>query len=382
MHISDVSLSPPVSSVLNPGYTFAHFVIGRSNETAATIAAAVSAAPGRAFNPLFLFGETGLGKTHLMQAVAHGALEHRPHSRVVYVTAEQFMTELVQAIQRGDLESFRERYHRVEMLLVDDVHTLAGQREAQEGFAEAFAALYKAGRQVVVTSDRPPEAIAAGAAAGLEGVGGVAHQLTGQFRLGKVVDISTPDVEHRSSILRAKVQEEGLGASIGTDVIALIADAVRSNVRALEGALVRVLAYSRLRERPVTIALAREALRIDPRGPAASRRGAARVQDVVAAEWRVTPEALVSKRRSHDLLAPRQVAMFLCRELLSMTLDAVGEAFGGRDHSTVVNALDRLAQAMRRDPALVERVNSVRRAVQQRETPPSVPVVAGPEGER
>jgi chromosomal replication initiator protein len=352
-----------VPTALNPRYTFAQFVIGRSNETAAAVAAAVAAAPGRTYNPLFLYGDTGLGKTHLMHAVAHAALEQRPHARTAYVAAEQFTAELVQAIHGGTLSTFRDQYHRVDMLLVDDVHTLAGRREAQEAFAQAFSALYDAGRQVVVTSDRPPEAI------------GVADQLAGRFRLGKVADISLPDAEHRAAILRAKVRDEDLAGTVGEDVIALVADAVRSNVRAMEGALVRLLAYSRLRDRPVSLALAREALRIDPRGPAAFRRGAARVQDLVAAEWRVTPEALVSKRRSHDLLEPRQVAMYLCRELLDMTLDAVGGAFGGRDHSTVVNALDRLAQAMRVNPALVERIDRVRRGVRQRETPPSMPAI-------
>ncbi len=349
---------------LNPRYTFAHFVIGRSNDAAAAVAAAVASAPGRTYNPFFLYGDTGLGKTHLMHAVAHAALEQRPQARVTYVAAQQFTTELVLAVQSGAMDAFRDSYHRADLLLVDDVHTLAGQREAQEAFADAFSVLYEAGRQVVVTSDRPPEAV------------GVADRLAGRFRLGKVVDISLPDAEHRAAILREKVSAEGLTTSVGPDVIQLIADAVRSNVRALEGALVRVLAYSRLRERPVTLALAREALRIDPRGPAASRRGAARVQDIVAEEWRVTPEALVSKRRSRDLLEPRQVAMYLCRELLDMTLDAVGSAFGGRDHSTVVNALERLEAAMRRDPALAARVDGVRRAVRQRETPPSMPAIA------
>jgi chromosomal replication initiator protein len=353
-----------VPSGLNPRYTFGHFVIGRSNDAAAVVASAVASAPGRTYNPFFLHGDTGLGKTHLMHAIAHTALEHRPHGRVTYITGQQFTSELAHAVQSGDMETFRDRYHRAEMLLVDDVHTLAGHREAQHAFVDAFAALYDAGRQIVVTSDRPPETV------------DIADGLARRFRLGKVGDISLPDVEHRIAILEEKVGAEGLTDAIGQDVIHLIADAVRSNVRVLEGALVRLLAYSRLRARPVTVALAREALRIDPRGPAASRRGVARVQDVVAAEWNVTPEALISKRRSRDLLEPRQVAMYLSRELLDMTLSAVGEAFGGRDHSTVVNALDRLETALSRNPLLADRIDRVRRLVRQRETPPSTVVAA------
>jgi chromosomal replication initiator protein len=358
-----------VPSALNPRYTFAQFVIGRSNDAAAAIAAAVAAAPGRAYNPFFLYGGTGLGKTHLMQAVAHAALEHHVQGPVVYVAAQQFTTELVHAIQSAALDEFHDRYHHVQMLLIDDVHTLAGQREAQEAFADAFAALYEAGRQIVVTSDRPPETV------------GVADRLAGRFRLGKVVDISLPDLEHRTAILRAKVEAEGLTGTIDQETIHLLADAVRSNVRALEGALMRLLAYSRLRNRPIDADLAREALRIDPRGPAATRRGAARVQDLVASEWGVTPEALISKRRSHDLLLPRQVAMYLCRHVLDMTLDAIGEAFGGRDHSTVVNSLERLEHAMRSDTTLHHRIDRVRSLVRQRETPPAMPAISADDTE-
>jgi chromosomal replication initiator protein len=356
-----------VPSALNPRYTFAEFVIGRSNDAAAAVAAAVAAAPGRAYNPFFLYGGTGLGKTHLMQAIAHAALERRPQGPIVYAAARQFTTELVQAVQAGESVRFRDQYHHVHILLIDDVHTLAGQQGAQEAFADVFAVLYESGRQIVVTSDRPPEAV------------GVADRLAGRFRLGKVLDISLPDAEHRAAILASKVEAEGLGDQIDQATIRLLADAVRSNVRALEGALMRVLAYSRLRNRPIDVDLARDALRIDPRGPGASRRGAARVQDLVAADWEVTPEALVSKRRSHDLLRPRQVAMYLCRDVLDMTLDAIGEAFGGRDHSTVVNALDRLETEMRRDRELADRVGRLRGVVRQRETPPSMPVISDEE---
>ncbi len=187
--------------------------------------------------------------------------------------------------------------------------------------------------------------------------------LAGRFRLGKVADISLPDAEHRAAILRSKVLAEGLADAIAEDVIALVADAVRDNVRALEGALIRLLAYARLRERPVTPSLAREALQIDAEAARRARHGAVRVQDLVAAEWGVTPEALISKRRSRELLEPRQVAMLLCRQMLGMTLSSTGEAFGGRDHTTVINSLARIDAARRGNPALDNRIQTVREAL-------------------
>lgn len=343
----------PVASALNPRYTFAHFVIGRSNDRATAIASAVAATPGRAYSPLFLHGNSGLGKTHLMQAVAHAARARNPAERISYLTAEQFTVELVAAVQDGHLDAFREHYRRAEILLMDDVHFLDSQREggAREIFAELFDARYEAGVQVVVTSDRPPEAVG-----GLE-------MLAGQFRLGKVADISLPDAEHRAAILRSKVRAEGLADAMSEDVIVLVADAVRDNVRALEGALIRLLAYARLRGRPVTPALTREALRIDANAARRSRHSAALVRDLVAAEWGVTPEALISKRRSRELLEPRQVGMLLCREMLGMTLSSTGEAFGGRDHTTVLNSLARIDAARRRDPALDTRIQAMREAL-------------------
>jgi len=340
-----------VAGALNPRYTFASFVIGRSNEDATAIASAVASMPGRAYNPLFVYGNSGLGKTHLMQAVAHAALERNPVARISYLTAEQFAVELSASVQAGGFDAFRDHYRRAEVLLVDDVHFLDARLGARDAFAELFAARYEAGVQIVVASDRPPESVG-----GLE-------MLAGQFRLGKVADISLPDAEHRAAILRSKVLAEGLADTIAEDVIALVADAVRDNVRALEGALIRLLAYARLRGRPVTPSLAREALQINAEAARRARHGAARVQDLVATEWGVTPEALISKRRSRELLEPRQVAMLLCREMLGMTLSSTGEAFGGRDHTTVINSLARIAAARRGNPALDNRIQALRDAL-------------------
>ena len=293
-----------------------------------------------------------------MHGVAHAAIERRTHARVVYVTGERFVSASSSAqSNRAPWGRFGGSVSRREHASLDDLHSLAGHREAQEAFADAAADVFEAGHQVVVTSDRPPEAVEVG-------------RYTARFRLGKVADLSLPDAEHRAAILRAKVRTGGLESTIGDDVIRMLADTIRSNTRVLEGALVRVVAYSQLRGQPVTVGLAGEALRIDLGRPTTARRGAARIQDVVAGEWRVTPEALISKRRSHDLLEPRQVAMYLCRDMFGMTLDAIGAAFGGRDHSTVVNALDRLASNLQTTPLLAGRIERARQLVQQAEVPP------------
>jgi chromosomal replication initiator protein len=325
---------------LNPRYTFAQFVVGASNDAAVASASAVAASPGRAYNPLFVFGETGLGKTHLMQAVAHAVLERRPVARVAYVSAESFATELVSAVQQGEAAVFHERFARAELLLVDDVHILAGRAAAQAAFAEVFRAQYEAGRQIMLTSDRAPTSL-----------GGLDAALVGQFKWGKVVDVSRPDAAHRLAIVRAKV-----GAAVPADVAAFVAEHVRTNVRALEGALVRVVAHAEVRGSAVTVALAREALRVE--GPVAPTTV---VERAVAAEWSVvgpspTPELLHSKRRTRALVEPRQVAMYLCREVLGMTLHDIGAVFGGRDHSTVIHAVDRVKARVASEPQFAQRV--------------------------
>jgi chromosomal replication initiator protein len=328
--------------VLNPTYTFAHFVIGKSNDLAAASATAVAARPGRTYNPLFIYGETGLGKTHLMQAVAHEVLARHPETRLVYVSAEQFTNDLVSSMQQADLSPFRARYHTADLLLIDDVHILAGRRAAQDAFAETFAVLHNGGRQIMMTSDRAPQS------------SGLDSELVGRFRGGKIADVSRPDVEHRHAILREKIKFDTQGPAVPEDVIAFIADHVTQNVRAMEGALTRLLAYAALKSRPVSLDLAREALPL--KAAAAPSADAELVARRVAAEWGVTPEALASKRRTKEIVEPRQVAMHLCREILGMTLSDIGAVFGGRDHSTVIHGLERVHAEMGFNPAFSARV--------------------------
>ncbi|HWZ60062.1 MAG TPA: chromosomal replication initiator protein DnaA [Gemmatimonadaceae bacterium] len=339
---------------LNPRYTFARFVVGPSNDAAVASASAVAVAPGRAYNPLFLYGDTGLGKTHLMQAVAHAVLARRPAARVEYVSAESFTNDLVAAVQQGAASVFHERFARSELLLVDDVHVLAGRAAAQAAFAEVFRVLYESGRQIMLTSDRAPHSL------GLDAV------LVGQFKWGKVVDVSRPDAAHRLAIVRSKLDAESLGATVSDEVAAFVAEHVRTNVRALEGAIVRVVAHAAVRHAVVTVALAGEALRVErPVAPTTL------VERAVAVEWAggaahlggLSPESLHSKRRTRALVEPRQVAMYLCREVLRMTLHDIGTTFGGRDHSTVIHAVERVKARLEREPAFAARVERVASAI-------------------
>src|SRR5213595_3074684 len=347
------SSSPPLSE----RYTFDLFVIGKSNELAAAAAHAVSQAPGKVYNPLFIYGDTGLGKTHLIQAVAHETLVRSPNTRITYVGTEQFMNELISSILDRTGSEFRRRYRETDLLLIDDVHFLKGRKETtQEEFFHTFNALYEAGRQIVLTSDRPPSEIA-----------GLEARLISRFQWGMVADISLPDFEHRVAILKQKAQLDRLELTIPDDVIHFIAENVRSSVRELEGSIIKLLAYASLKHQEITIELAREALRDKLRPLAAS--GAAgltsySIQDAVAKEWGVTSEGLRSKTRTKNLTVPRQVAMLLMREMLGMQLVEIGASFGGRDHSTVIHSLDRAAAMIAEEPATAQRVSRLRTALE------------------
>ncbi len=347
-----------IKAPLNDRYTFDYFVIGKSNELAAAAAHAVAQAPGKVYNPLFIYGDTGLGKTHLMQAIAHEIIRSRPQTRVALVGTEQFTNDLVASIQNRTTAEFRRRYREVDLLLVDDVHFLKGKEATQEEFFHTFNAIYEAGRQIILTSDRPPSEIP-----------GLEARLVSRFQWGMVVDIELPDFEHRTAILRKKAELDHLDRAIPADVIRFIAEHVRSNIRELEGSIIKLLAYSSLRHREITVDLAREALRDKLRGSdgaAGAGSGGRRrldvqaIQEAVAREWGVTPEGLRSKTRTKTLTVPRQIAMHLMRELLGLQLVEIGAAFGGRDHSTVIHSLERAAAMLAGDPSVAQRVARLR----------------------
>ncbi len=341
--------------LLSDRYTFDHFVIGKSNELAAAAAHAVAQAPGKVYNPLFIYGATGLGKTHLMQAIAHEILNHNPQTRITFVGTEQFTNELVGSIHNRTTAAFRKQYRETDLLLVDDIHFLKGKEATQEEFFHTFNALYEAGRQIVLTSDRPPSEIP-----GLEG------RLISRFQWGMVADIESPDFEHRVAILKQKSQLDHLEHTIPDDVIRFIAENVRSNVRELEGSIIKLLAYASLKHQDISVDVAHEALRDKLRlGDQAGDNGQSTlsistIQHIVAREWGVTPEGLKSKTRTKTLTLPRQIAMFLTRELLSTQLTEIGNAFGGRDHSTVIHSIEKITAALKDNSIFKNRVDKVR----------------------
>jgi len=348
------------STPLSDRYTFDLFVIGKSNDVAAAAAHAVSQAPGKVYNPLFIYGDTGLGKTHLMQAIAHETLQRTPATRITYVGAEQFMNELIGAILDRTGAEFRRRYRETDLLLIDDVHFLKGRKEStQEEFFHTFNALYEAGRQIVLTSDRPPSEIA-----------GLEARLISRFQWGMVADIALPDFEHRVAILKQKAKLDRLELTIPDDVIYFIAEHVRSNVRELEGAIIKLLAYASLKHKDITVDVAREALRDKLRASEAldQEKDATLtllvIQQTVAKEWGVTVEGLRSKTRTKLLTTPRQIAMYLTRELLSTQLVEIGNGFGGRDHSTVIHSLEKVQEAVSQDNELKNRIQKIRTALQ------------------
>ena len=347
-------LNRSTTAPLSARYTFDHFVIGKSNELAAAAAQAVAQVPGKVYNPLFLYGDTGVGKTHLMQAIAHAILEKTPATRITFIGTEQFTNELVASIQGRTTSDFRKRFRETDLLLVDDIHFLKGKEATQEEFFHTFNALYEGGRQIVLTSDRPPSEIP-----------GLEARLVSRFQWGMVADIKLPDLEHRIAILRHKAELDHLELTIPDDVTRFIAENIRSNVRELEGSVIKLLAYASLKHKEITVDVAKEALRDKLQGLAAASNtdsgiSIALIQQLIAEEWGITVEGLKSKTRTKSLTVPRQVAMYLSRDLLGTQLVEIGKAFGGRDHSTVIHSLDRVTSELHTNPELGERITRVR----------------------
>jgi chromosomal replication initiator protein len=344
--------------ILSGRYTFDQFVIGKSNEVAAAAALAVARAPGRVFNPLFIYGPTGIGKTHLMQAVAHEIQAAHDTLRITYLGAEQFTNEYILAIKNNTTRDFRRRFRETDLLLVDDVQFLRNKEATQEEFFHTFNSLYEAGRQIILTSDKAPSELA-----------GLESRLVSRFEWGMVADIDLPDLELRIAILRKKAELDQLQRNIPDDVVRFLAEHIRSSVRELESSMIRLLAYSSLKKRDITIAVAQEALRDKLRRsvngqldelPAITPQ---RIQAAIAQQWDVTVDALRSKTRTKNLTVPRQAAMLLCRELLGLQLIEIGKLFGGRDHSTVIHSLDRATEQLRLDITFQQKFDAAKRTL-------------------
>jgi len=345
------------SAPLNERYTFRNFVVGKSNELAAAAANAIAEAPGKIYNPFFIYGDTGLGKTHLMQAVGHAIFQRDPSTRITLVGTEQFTNDLITSIQRRTTVDFRRQYRETDLLLVDDIQFLKGKETTQEEFFHTFNTLYEAGRQIILTSDRPPSELT-----------GVEARLVSRFQWGMVADIGHPDFEHRIAILQQKAEQDDLESTIPDDVIRFVAEHVRSNVRELEGSIIKLLAYASLRHKPVTVDVAREALRDKLRASEAAgvveeqQAGLTvnAIQQAVAREWGITVDGLRSKTRTKTLTVPRQIAMYLTRDLMGLQLVEIGSAFGGRDHSTVIHSLEKVNEMLERDPTAANRIGRLR----------------------
>lgn len=331
---------------LNPKYTFDSFVIGNSNRFAHAASLAVAEAPAKAYNPLFIYGGVGLGKTHLMHAIGNYVLEQKPRARVLYVSSEKFTNELINAIRDDKNVDFRNRYRNIDVLLVDDIQFVAGKERTQEEFFHTFNALYEANKQLILSSDRPPKEIPT-----------LEDRLRSRFEWGLITDIQAPDLETRIAILRKKAKLEDL--EVPNEVMVYIADKIQSNIRELEGALIRVVAYSSLTSNEITTELAAEALK-DILPSAKPRQISINlIQQVVAEYYSIPLSDFKAKKRTRAVAFPRQIAMYLSRELTDFSLPKIGEEFGGRDHTTVIHAHEKILNDSKKDPNLEAVLNEI-----------------------
>jgi chromosomal replication initiator protein len=337
---------------LNPKYIFDLFVIGSSNRFAHAAALAVAEAPAQAYNPLFIYGGTGLGKTHLLQAIAHYVLEHTSPLTVRYITSETFMNDFINSLRDKRIEGFKQRYRNYDVLLIDDVQFFEHKERIQEEFFHTFNSLYESGSQIVMSSDRPPREIAT-----------LEARLRSRFEWGLITDIQPPDLETRIAILRKKVAIDRINVPEPT-VLTYIAGRVSTNIRELEGALTRVVAFSSLTGRPMTEQLAQDVLKdVFPVG--AQQVSIKSIQDAVCERFALSSTELCGDKRSQNIVYPRQVAMYLSRELTDSSLPKIGKEFGGRDHTTVIHATSKIARLIKEDPSVYSLVQELTARIRQ-----------------
>jgi len=333
----------------NPRYLFDTFVVGESNRFAFAAAQAVAKNPGRAWNPLFLHGDSGLGKTHLLHAIAHSIHASQPGTRVAIVTSERYTNDFVDGLSRNSMHEFRRKYRECGALLVDDVQFFAGRDKTAEEFFHTFNTLYEQNIQIVLSSDRSPKELK-----------GLEERLCSRFEWGMRVHIDTPEFETRAAILKKKALNERI--ELPDDVASLLATHIKSNVRELEGALMRLAAFASLKAEPISVALARDVLH-DVIPPPGYRPSIERIQETVAAHYGITVAKLTSSSREQKIAVPRQVAMYLCRELAKETLQSIAEKFNKKDHTTVIAAIDRVTELMSADASILAAVLDLREQV-------------------
>lgn len=327
---------PSHRCLLNPSNTFDNFVVGSGNQLAHAASIAVANAPGRAYNPLFVYGETGLGKTHLMHSVAHQMLHNNPNARIAYVSTEKFTNEFIHAIRENKLGKFRKYYRGVDALLVDDIHFLSGKESTQEEFFHTFNDLFESGRQIVLASDRPANEIER-----------LENRLVSRFQWGLVTDVQAPDFETRVAILRKKAA--AMRIELDDEIMDFLAERVSRNVRRMEGALTRIAGYDALIDRRIDLDSVERLLGDLLQEEAASKVTVEQIQKKVADYYQIRFSELIGRRRTSSIVFPRQVAMYICRTLTGDPLKAIGDAFGGRDHGTVIHACKQVENMMDQD---------------------------------
>ncbi|SDC40257.1 chromosomal replication initiator protein DnaA [Pelagirhabdus alkalitolerans] len=334
-------------TMLNDKYTFNTFVIGSGNRFAHAASLAVAEAPAKAYNPLFIYGGVGLGKTHLMHAIGHYVLDHNPSAKVLYLSSEKFTNEFINSIRDNKAENFRSKYRNVDVLLIDDIQFLAGKEQTQEEFFHTFNTLHEESKQIIISSDRPPKEIPT-----------LEDRLRSRFEWGLITDITPPDLETRIAILRKKAKAEAL--DIPNEVMLYIANQIDTNIRELEGALIRVVAYSSLINEDIDASLAAEALKDIIPNSRPKKITIGGIQEIIAEKYSIKLEEFAAKKRTKSIAFPRQIAMYLSRELTDFSLPKIGEEFGGRDHTTVIHAHEKITNMMAEDPSLSHEIDAIK----------------------
>ena len=320
-------------SNLNPNYTFDTFVVGSNNRFAQSASLAVAESPGEAYNPLYIYGGPGLGKTHLMHSIGHFILERNPEAKVLYVTSEEFTNEVIESIRSGNasaMNKFREKYRTIDVLMIDDVQFIIGKESTQEEFFHTFNALHSAGKQIILTSDKPPKDMET-----------LEERIRSRFEWGLMADIGAPDYETRMAILRRKVESDDM--SLSDDILNYIANNIKSNIRELEGALNKLLAYSNLEKTEITMEIAKKELQniITPDKPREITPQL--IIEVVSEHFQISLDQMISKNRSNEIARPRQIAMYLCKTMTDIPLDSIGSLLGVRDQSTIIHGIKKIA---------------------------------------
>jgi len=344
------SLQGPLN--LNSRYTFENFIIGPCNRHAHAYSLAVAESPAKVYNPLFIYGGVGLGKTHLIQAICHHIKNKSPGDlKICYLSSERFTNELIDAIQHRSTSSFRQRYRNLDVLVIDDIHFIAGKESTQEEFFHTFNALYDAHKQIIFSSDRPPKEIA-----------NLQERLVSRFGWGLTTDIQPPDLETRVAILKKKIEREPI--SVPDEVIFFIAQLIKTNIRELEGALIRTMAYSLLEEKPITLELTKEVLKDLIKEPR-KLITVDFIQRCVAEEFGISLVEIKTKRRNKTVVLPRQIAMYLSRELTELSLPEIGDYFGGKDHTTVLHSYNKIKQLLNTSEDIKEKVERAIQVIKQ-----------------